>query len=78
MPVIGASGQKPNRKKMMLIEIDEDLWFKFGKLAKHQNSDRAKKIRIFITDYINNHHDEVNELCQPLEKVVLRRKPRSA
>jgi hypothetical protein len=41
-----------DRKKLITLRVDEDVWETFKKLAKYNDSDAAKEMRKMIKRYI--------------------------
>ena len=50
--------------KRVSLLVDAELWDRFKKIAKKENSDASKEIRKFIRNYIKNK----NQLFLTLEK----------
>lgn len=71
MTIVGGN-QSTDKKKLMGVQLDLDLWETFGELAKKHNSDRSKLTRIFITEFVNKH--KVKSTWKPAVK--LRKKQR--
>lgn len=61
--------------KKLVVEVDIGKWEVFGKLAKGDNSDRSKKVRSWIDDYISSNNEEVLKWQEKSPKVRLRKKP---
>ncbi len=77
MSVVGKKSVAMKKKKLV-VELDEDLWFLFGKFAKDENSDRSKKIRIWINEYVNYKAGDMEGTSWQKPQAKLRKKQRSA